>query len=127
MQEIQAHNEQPVLILYPALYFRGMTAEEQASYEKILWLHRTYRPDMLTELESKHGAIRVIAEATSTPMVDLSGNFAATRGEERKKLFRDEMHMSVRGNQQAGEFIAGFLGELIRQRAAALPPLKPAP
>jgi lysophospholipase L1-like esterase len=127
MEEIKEHNSQPVLILYPALYFRGMTAEEQASFGKMLWLHRTYQPDMLTELENKHGAIRAIAEATSTPMVDLSGNFSATRGEGRKKLFRDEMHMSVRGNQQAGEFIAGFMDKLIRKRSTATPPVKPAP
>lgn len=127
MREIQAREQQPVLILYPALYFPGMTADEQTAYGKVLWLHRAYRPEMLAELERKHGAIRAIAGETHTPMIDLSGAFAATRGTERTKLFRDEMHMSVKGNQQAGEFIADFMSDLIRKRGTAAPAAKPAP
>src|SRR5208337_4676175 len=98
---------------YPALYFPNMTPEERSIFEPMLYLGRPFREDMVTELERKHAALRSIAQSTGTPLIDVQGAFSSHRGRDRATLFWDEMHLSVRGNQEAGEIIAGFLADLI--------------
>lgn len=116
VKEIQAHHQQPVLVLYPALYFPRMTPKELSIFEPMLRGHRRFQQDMLTELERKHAALRAIAQSTGTPLVDLQGAFSSFRGEERTALFIDEMHLTVRGNEEAGKVISSFLANLILHR-----------
>jgi lysophospholipase L1-like esterase len=113
VEEIQAHRQYPVLVLYPALYFPGMTAQERSIFEPMLWSHRAFQEAMLTELERKHEDLRALAQSTGTPLVDVQGAFSSSRGWERAALFMDEMHLTVRGNQKAGEVIANCLADLI--------------
>jgi lysophospholipase L1-like esterase len=109
VKEIRAHQQQPVLVLYPALYFPEMTSEERAIFEPMLWAHRSLKPEMLEELGSKHSAIRAIAQATETPVVDVQAAFSSIRGKERVGLFMDEMHLTPVGNQKVGEIVGDFL------------------
>jgi hypothetical protein len=114
VQQIRDHDQQPILVLYPALYFPGMTSEEKLIFQHKLWAQRPFQQEMLTELENKHAAIREIAQSTGTPVIDVQGAFSPFRGQERSALFFDEMHLTPRGNEKVGEVIAGFLVDLMR-------------
>ncbi len=109
VKEIRAHQQQPVLVLYPALYFPKMTAGETSIFEPMLWAHRSLNPEMLRELEIKHSAIRTIAQATETPVVNVQAAFSSIRGKDRTALFMDEMHLTPLGNQKVGEIVGDFL------------------
>jgi len=109
VKEIRAHKQQPVLVLYPALYFPEMTSEERSIFEPMLWAHRSLKPEMLEELESKHSAIRAIAQVTETPVVDVQAAFSSIRGKDRTALFMDEMHLTPLGNEKVGEIVGDFL------------------
>jgi lysophospholipase L1-like esterase len=128
--QVHDHHQQPILVVYPALYFPEMTSEERSIFERKLWAQRPFQHKMLTELENKHTAIRQIAISTRTPVVDVQAVFSSFRGQERSALFFDEMHLTPRGNEKAGEVIAGFLADLVHnprtsRTQAALPPVKP--
>ena len=109
VNEIRAHQQQPVLVIYPALYFPEMTAEERSIFEPMLWAHRSLNPEMLKELESKHSVIFEIAHTTETPVVDVQAAFSSIRGRDRTALFMDEMHLTPLGNQKVGEILGDFL------------------
>jgi lysophospholipase L1-like esterase len=116
VKEIRAHRQQPVLVLYPALYFPEMTKGERSIFEPMLWAHRPLKPEMLEELESKHSAIRAIAQSTETPLVDIKAAFSSIRGQDRAALFMDEMHLTPLGNQKVGEVLGDFLANDIFNR-----------
>ena len=119
VEEVRAHGQQPVLVLYPALYFPGMTADEKSIFEPKLWAHRSLDPDMLKELQSKHSAIRAVAQATETPVVDVQAAFSSIRGKDRTELFMDEMHLTPRGHQKVAEIMGDFLANHISGRKAS--------
>jgi len=112
IQETLANGQEAVLIVYPALYFAGMSAADSASFASAIWDCQSYRPDMLLELERKHSALRQIAVSTGAVLIDAQRHFDGLDGAARRALFIDSEHLSVRGNRRMGEIVADSLAQL---------------
>ena len=107
--EVRRHGQRVVVVVYPALYFDGMTPAEVAAYEPHLWERRRFRPEMLVELHRKHDALRQLAREADVPLVDVAASFENVHGADRLALFLDEAHPSVAGNRRVAETIATAL------------------
>src|ERR1035438_2886773 len=103
VQSAQSHGQRPVLILYPALYYRGMSNAEAQRFSALLWDATGYRPEMLAELDRKHAALGQVALSTGSLVIDGQAAFSGVRGAERRALFLDSEHLSAAGcNKLAG-------------------------
>ncbi len=96
-QEAQNHGQRPVLILYPALYYDGMSNAEAQRFSPVLWDAQAYRPEMLQELARKHAALRQVAASTGSMVIDAQAGFAGVHGAERRALFLDGEHLNAVG------------------------------
>ena len=116
-REIAGHGQHASLVLYPGLYYRGMSPGEATIFATKTWQGRRYDPRQLDEIEAKHRALRDIASREHASLIDAAGDFAGLHGPARSAAFLDEMHLSVSGN-------ARFAGLVARQlaAAAAVPP-----
>ena len=97
VQCAQSHGQKTALILYPALFYAGMTRGEEERFSPLLWDAQAYRPEMLSELERKHTAIRQVAASTNSLVVDAQVAFAGLHGADRKAFFLDTEHLNASG------------------------------
>ncbi len=97
VQCAQSHGQKTALILYPALFYEGMTRGEEERVSALLWDVQAYRPEMLAELERKHAAIRAVAASTGSLAVDAQEAFASLHGADRKAWFLDAEHLNASG------------------------------
>jgi lysophospholipase L1-like esterase len=119
---VRANGQEAILIVYPALYFAGMSPVETTEYAAMLWDSQAsrpdaYRPAMLMELERKHTALRQVAASTGATLIDAQQAFKDVRGAERKALFLDASHLSVPGNQKLAAFLGERLARLLRSQS----------
>jgi lysophospholipase L1-like esterase len=122
VRSIKAHHQRPVLIVYPALYREGQTADEVRAFAPRLWEGRPFDERMLEELARKHEAIRAVAREADAALVDVQAALDGYRGAGRTALFMDEMHPTVEGNRVIGTVIADALTALVRgHRSRGLP------
>jgi lysophospholipase L1-like esterase len=112
VQDILANGQKAAVIVYPALYFAGMSNSDATSYASLIWDCQSYRPEMLLELERKHSALRQIAASTGAALIDAQRRLDGLDGAARRALFLDSEHLSVTGNQKMAEIVADSLAEL---------------
>jgi len=97
VQCAQSHGQKTALILYPALFYEGMTPSEEERFSALLWDAQAYRPEMLAELERKHAAIRQVAASTGSLVVDAQQAFGGLHGADRRAYFLDAEHLNAAG------------------------------
>lgn len=117
VQSVQSHSQKPVLILYPALYYAGMSRAEVDRFSVMLWDAQTYRPEMLAELERKHAALRQVAISTGSFVIDAQEAFRGVHGAERKALFLDGEHLSAVGCNKLAMLLCERLTPPLRRPA----------
>jgi lysophospholipase L1-like esterase len=106
---ITAHDQHPLLVIYPSLYHENMTATDLQAYAGKGWKSRPFDPRMLDEIRDKHAALRRIARERRAGVIDVQGAIATLHGAERAALFFDEWHLSVAGNHRVAELVAETL------------------
>ncbi len=121
VHEAQSRGQTPVLILYPALYYAGMSPADAKRFSALLWDVQSYRPEMLAELDRKLAALRQVALSTGALVIDAQQAFAAARGAERRALFLDDEHLSAAGCRRLAAALCERLAPLLAQRGAAAP------
>jgi hypothetical protein len=117
VQNAQSHSQKPVLILYPALYYVGMSRAELDRFSVMLWDAQNYRPEMLAELERKHTALRQVAISTGSLVINGQEAFRGVHGAERKALFLDGEHLSAVGCDRLAMLLCERLTPLLRRPA----------
>lgn len=113
-EEAQSHGQKPILILYPALYYAGMSRAEEQRFSPQLWDVQAYRPEMLRELEQKHTDLRRVAVSTGSLIIDGQAAFSGAHGTERRALFLDAEHLSAAGCNKLATSLCERLKPLIR-------------
>lgn len=119
LQDAQSHGQRPVLILYPALYYAGMSRAEAERFSALLWDVQAYRPEMLDELERKHAALRQVAMSTGSLVIDGQAAFAEVHGAKRRSLFLDGEHLSAAGCNKLAAGLCERLTPMLRPTAGA--------
>ena len=104
-QDAHRLGQKPVLILYPALYYEGMSSAEAQGFSALLWDAQGYRSEMLVELERKCAALREAAARTGSLVIDGQAGFSGMHGSERRTLFLDAEHLSTSGCSKLAQLI----------------------
>jgi lysophospholipase L1-like esterase len=124
LAEIESHGGRPLVVLYPALYHRGMSDAELALYRPRMWRRREFQPEMLDELARKHELLRQLATEGGVPVVDLQAALAEETGLPRLALFLDNMHPSVEGNRWLAGQLAPEVAALLDAPEAGAQPAR---
>jgi lysophospholipase L1-like esterase len=118
-QSAWRHGQKPVLILYPALFYEGMSSAEEQHFSRLLWDAQSYRPEMLGELQRKHAALREVGMATGSLVIDAQQAFAGLHGPERRALFLDGEHLSASGCDKLAALLCDNLAPLLMEESRA--------
>jgi len=113
-----------ILVGPPALYHDTMSDEELAACPDSFVRSGGTCAEHLAEYERKMATLRSIAEESGARFINLQSALA-TRGEDRRGIFMDEMHLTIGGNRFAARGLAPAVGRIIHCAVPAPPLLTP--
>lgn len=118
VRDITKQGQIPVVVVYPTLLYEDMSPHDIETFQPLMWRPREPSTDSLLEIEQKHRALREIATESQAIIIDVQRYYERFNGADRSRLFLDEMHPSVEGNEVIGTVVGRALAAAFAERRA---------